>query len=433
MNFAFKSSIKPSGFLNSVKRVRQIQLRKAAERKFSVGDNVGGFAHLSKLTGCDDPAVLYRIGDCYERGLGAAQNLTDAVRWYEAAAKLDMVEAMVKLGDIYLAGRSSRDMRLRRAGQQGSGVAEAGHPWQKKASVTRDLARATYWNSRAAQAGSAKAQATLGFQYARALGVDLDVTEARKWFEASAEQGNVSGQLGLGLLFAGKALGEANTSTATFWFEKAVAQGNNEAKLALAQLLLGRNRPEAEGARAAELLLALATEGNTQVMFQLGEMYRLGRGVKQDIAAAETWLRRACSRDYLPAFIPLARLLSEQLSQPDYNYAAVILRKGAERGDVYCQLALGEFYAAGKGVPEDSKEAAAWLRRAALQGYISARAYGDRSAYGYSGARGQLDRQLSISADCVRLSLSMHGRAGPNRFLPADATWMGDFGFPTEL
>src|SRR5882757_11201305 len=106
MNFAFKSSIKPNGFLNSVKRVRQIHLQKAAERKFSVGDNIGGFSRLSKLTGCDDPAVLYRIGDCYERGLGAVQNFTDAVRWYEAAAKLDMVEAMVKLGDIYLTGRS---------------------------------------------------------------------------------------------------------------------------------------------------------------------------------------------------------------------------------------------------------------------------------------------------------------------------------------
>jgi len=431
MNFALKASIKPKDLLNSVKRVRQIQLQKAAERKFSVGDNIAGFARLSKLTGCDDPAVLYRIGDCYERGLGAAQNLTDAVRWYEAAARLDMVEAMVRLGDIYLTGRSSRDRALRRASQQG--VVEAGHPWQKHASVARDLARATYWNSRAAEAGSAKAQATLGFQYVKALGVDLDVAEARKWFEASAEQGNVSGQLGLGLLLAGRALGEANISTATFWFEKAVAQGNNEAKLALAQLLLDRNRPEAECARAAELLLALATEGNTQVMFQLGEMYRLGRGVKQDLAAAETWLRRACSRDYVPALWPLARLLSEQLSQPDYDYAAVILRKGAELGDVHCQLALGEFYAHGKGVPEDPKEAAAWLRRAALQGYISVRAYGDWSAYGYSRARGLLDRQLSISADYVRLSLSMHGRAGPNRFFPADATWMGDFGFWTEL
>ena len=44
----------------------------------------------------------------------------------------------------------------------------------------------------------------------------------------------------------------------------------------------------------------------------------------------------------------------------------------AEKGDASAQLNLGYMYFSGKGVPNDQKEAAKWIRKAAEQGYTSA-------------------------------------------------------------
>ena len=53
-------------------------------------------------------------------------------------------------------------------------------------------------------------------------------------------------------------------------------------------LLLYGELPRDE-ARAADLLEKSAKAGQPAAMFQLGELYRAGRGVAQDNSQAETW------------------------------------------------------------------------------------------------------------------------------------------------
>jgi len=52
----------------------------------------------------------------------------------------------------------------------------------------------------------------------------------------------------------------------------------------------------------------------------------------------------------------------------DYKTAYQLIKPEAEKGDDVAQFTLGYMYDEGKGVPQDSAEAAKWYRRAAKQG-----------------------------------------------------------------
>jgi TPR repeat protein len=60
------------------------------------------------------------------------------------------------------------------------------------------------------------------------------------------------------------------------------------------------------------------------------------------------------------------------LEAKDYQTAVRLLRPLAEQGDAKAQVALGEMYAFGEGVPESDEQAAIWFRKAADKGDASA-------------------------------------------------------------
>jgi len=56
----------------------------------------------------------------------------------------------------------------------------------------------------------------------------------------------------------------------------------------------------------------------------------------------------------------------------DYATALAEWRPRAERGDPAAQYGLGYMYRHGQGVPQNSKEAGLWYKKAAMQGYVKA-------------------------------------------------------------
>src|SRR5215510_1861037 len=85
--------------------------------------------------------------------------------------------------------------------------------------------------------------------------------------------------------------------------------------------------------RAANLLEQQAKAGDPEAQYKLASLYRLGRGVEQDEAAAFRWMKSA-----------------------------------AERGHAEAQLNLAKMYLTGRGVSANVAEARAWLTRAAANG-----------------------------------------------------------------
>jgi len=395
-----------AGLLNNLP-TRSRWLRRSSERDFAAGNYASGFAKLLELARSGDAASCYRLATCYEQGKGTWRNFAQAILWYEKAAQQGMLASMVRLGELCLTQRETRDVRSSSlANTRSSLVVTIDRP-----TIDANVAKGTYWNQRATTAGSAEAQSSLAFQYVSGLGVSRDLTVARALLENSAAQGYVIGQLGLGLLLAADTKAEGAKDRAIELLRAAARQGNTRAKFALAHLLLQQMSPEANCDEVVGLLLELATGDNTEAMYQLGEVYRMGIGVEQDLRFAETWLRRACTRGHLHAHTSLDQLLSTQLVPPRLDEAATIVRHGAELEDPRCQIRIAEMCLTGQGTLLDTMAAAYWLRKAGAHGYVLAEAVWEKTLYGYGNGRRWLEKPRLIFFDyAIETAPAPHGR-----------------------
>src|SRR5215211_6729373 len=66
---------------------------------------------------------------------------------------------------------------------------------------------------------------------------------------------------------------------------------------------------KADYAAAVAIWRPLAEKGDADAAFNLGQAYRLGRGVPINLGAAQTWLERAGRKDHVDAQTTLGLLL----------------------------------------------------------------------------------------------------------------------------
>ena len=109
----------------------------------------------------------------------------------------------------------------------------------------------------------------------------------------------------------------------------------------------------------------LAEKGDADAAFNLGQAYRLGRGVVINLAAAQTWLERAAKGDHLDAQTTLGLLLFQNGNRIG---GLRWLKIAAERGEPRGMLVYGTALYNGDGVPRDPVLAYAYVSRSAAQG-----------------------------------------------------------------
>lgn len=115
----------------------------------------------------------------------------------------------------------------------------------------------------------------------------------------------------------------------------------------------------------------LAARGNADAMFNLGQAYRLGRGIPIDLGQAEEWYTRAARLGHIDAQTQLGMMLF----QNGYPRAAMSwLKPAAERGDARAQLLYGTALFNGDGVAKsDPLLAYVYVRKSAAQGLAPAK------------------------------------------------------------
>ena len=116
-------------------------------------------AELRAAAAKGDPAAQYEVAARFAEGRGVPQNLTEAVEWFERAAKQGLVPAQFRLGGLY---------------EKGLGV--------KK---NLETARRLYVS--AGEAGNAKALHNLAVLYAEGIDGKPDYQTAAKWFRKAAD------------------------------------------------------------------------------------------------------------------------------------------------------------------------------------------------------------------------------------------------------
>jgi hypothetical protein len=124
-------------------------------------------------------------------------------------------------------------------------------------------------------------------------------------------------------------------------------------------------------AAAVAIWRPLAEKGDSDAAFDLGQAYRLGRGVPVDLAQAQLWLEKAADAGHLDAQTTLGLLLFDSGNR---SGAMRWLKKAAERGEPRAMLVYGTALFNGDGVPKDPLAAYAYVSRAAAQGLEPAKA-----------------------------------------------------------
>ena len=128
----------------------------------------------------------------------------------------------------------------------------------------------------------------------------------------------------------------------------------------------GAGKPE----QAVAIWRPLAAKGQADAAFNLGQAYKLGRGVPADLAEAQRFYEQAARAGHLEAQTSLGLLLFQ-----NGNRAAGLrwLKQASDSGEPRAMLVYGTALFNGDGVTEDRIRAYALVSRSAAQGLAPAR------------------------------------------------------------
>jgi localization factor PodJL len=159
-------------------------------------DAIGGpVLRTAALKG--DASAAYEIGLRYAEGRGVTANFEEAAKWYDRAAKANLVPALFRLGTLYEKGlgvaknMDTANRYYRQAADRGN--AKAMHNLavlEADGGGKPNYKAAVYWFVKAADHGVADSQFNLGILYARGIGVEQNLADSYKWFSLAAAQGD---------------------------------------------------------------------------------------------------------------------------------------------------------------------------------------------------------------------------------------------------
>lgn len=109
----------------------------------------------------------------------------------------------------------------------------------------------------------------------------------------------------------------------------------------------------------------LALAGDADAQFNLGQAYKLGRGVPQDLAQAAEWFGRAARQNHLQAQDNLGLVLYDMGNKSD---ALPWLQQSAARGEPRAQFVMGAELFNGERISRDWPRAYAFMKRASDAG-----------------------------------------------------------------
>ena len=118
-------------------------------------------------------------------------------------------------------------------------------------------------------------------------------------------------------------------------------------------------------AKAISIWRELAEKGDSDAAFNLGQAYRLGRGVAADSGQAKKWFEAAAKAGHIDGQVSLGLLLFDSGSRRE---GLAWLARAAERGEARALLVVGTALFNGDDLPQDPVKGYAYVSRAAAQG-----------------------------------------------------------------
>lgn len=207
-----------------------------------------------------------------------------------------------------------------------------------------------------------------------------NLEKARYWFTRAADNGNAAAQYQAAVMASQGAGGPKDEATAARYYKKSLQTWKKEAddgdsKAALWAALVYERKlvPDSSPEKSVPYLLQAAESGNLTAQGLLAFKYRDGLGVPQDASRAVEWFEKAASRKDLGAVMELGMMFRDgKYLPPDREKALYWFEKGAEWKDPYSMAALADMLLEGAPSAEQAARALALYREAAATGYFPA-------------------------------------------------------------
>lgn len=390
-------------------------------RRAAQGGETQALDQLTRLAEMGHVQAQMVLANFFVSGGVVPEAPAEAAKWYHKAASAGEAQAVQKIKDLAQSGLAEAQFQLGEMYLQGDGVvksdaealrwctlaAEQGHRlsqyrlgriYMEGPDETRDASRAGEWFSRAAGQGHARAQYLLGLMYESGIGMKHNETAAVKLYVraekngvkeaagkilALAEMGNSQAQFHLAEMYYTGRNVKADNTQAAVWYRRAAVRGQASAQYNLGYLYAkGQGVPfDDDEARlwfdramnsgsliAAKKIREMAQRGDTEAQYRLGLWYIKGNQIPEEkesnledlvgllVKAGKTVVKKA-----------VALVSDETPEGMDW------LSKAANQGHSQAQFTLGEFFAVGRLVPRNKKQALYWYHKAAALGHPEAR------------------------------------------------------------
>ena len=272
---------------------------------------------------------------------------------------------------------------------------ELGWCYENGCGVDKDEKQAVYWYRKATEQGDADAQCNLGVCYKRGRGIDQDAKQAAEWYRKAAEQNHALAQNNLGWCYANGYGAEKDEKQAVEWYRKAAAQGDVDAQNNLGRCYANGCGVDKDEKEAVAWFRKAVQQGHASAQNNLGWYYESGCGVEKNFKEAEKWYRKAAEQNYALALYNLGRMCEDRLLevQDGEKEAADWFAKAAAQGMTHkkffeiiqktvnkeesndtAQYCLGQCYAKGRGVEQNTVKSLECFKKSAEQGNKLAKA-----------------------------------------------------------
>lgn len=194
----------------------------------------------------DNPLALYNLGGMYANGIGVERDCGRALALVHRPAEAGDPVGQVNLGALYADGGPCIAQDYSEAVRWFSAAAGQGDPlgqhslgamYANGTGVPQDYSAAMSWYRKAALQGYAGSQAILGWMYEFGQGVDPDPGQAAHWYRLAAEQGDTRAALRLQAVESG-ATGAGDSLVAAYLETPAEALALEHARVTLVLNLL---------------------------------------------------------------------------------------------------------------------------------------------------------------------------------------------------
>jgi TPR repeat protein len=184
---------------------------------------------------------------------------------------------------------------------------------------------ATYWHARAAGQGHTQGQYRLGNRLAFGVGSPIVPLEAFYWMQAAAEQDHIEAQFMLGQFYRDGVGVEKDLEQALYWYERSAEQGLADAMLNVSGILMSPELRQQASASADDIvalqwLILAADAGNPCANVLLREIQSTATASDDGEMARKLDSARSSAEDWRRRFLATGREISTlpEMSAPEH-------------------------------------------------------------------------------------------------------------------